>query len=124
METIQSQRILTAYDAQPDLWKDVTFAKSRLGYDIEIFDDNGDFRQVIKLPDDTSEFEYLKSQYLSLMDFELREIATSYLRYIIERYHASTVRVKFKFLDVFAREMSKGIHMAAAKTECNTRPFR
>ncbi|MCY1292484.1 hypothetical protein D9M70_417130 [compost metagenome] len=111
MEAIQIQRILTASDAQPDLWKDVTFVKSRLGYDIELFDDNGDFRQVIKLPDDTSEFEYLKSQYLNLMDFELREIATSYLRYIIERYHASTVRVKFKFLDVFAREMSKGIHI-------------
>ncbi len=87
------------------------FVKSRLGYDIELFDEYGDFKSVIILPDDTSEFVYLKSQYLNLMSFELKEIAKSYLRYVLERYHASTVRFKFKFLEFFAREISKGIHI-------------
>lgn len=111
MEAIQSQQSLTAPGELQGLWNDATFIKSRLGYDIELFDDHGFFRQVIKLPDDTSDFVYLKSQYLNLMDLELREIAASYLRYIIERYHASTVRLKFKFLEVFAREISKGIRI-------------
>ncbi|MFT6015095.1 MAG: integrase [Candidatus Azotimanducaceae bacterium] len=111
MTGLHSEWTQAASDELLGLWPRGAFIKSRLGYDIEIFDDYGDFRPVIKLPDDTGEFVYLKSQYLNLMSFELREIARSYLRYILERYHTSTVRVKFKFLDLFAREISKGVHV-------------
>lgn len=111
MKELQSQRVLAGNDELSDFLPGGTFVKSRLGYDIELFDEYGGFRSAIKLPDDTGEFVYLTSQYLNLLDFELREIARSYLRYILERYHASTIRLKYKFLDLFAREMSKGVHI-------------
>ena len=99
MKELQSQRVLSGNDEHSYFLPGGTFVKSRLGYDIELFDEYGGFRSAIKLPDDTGEFVYPTSQYLNLLDFELREIARSYLRYILERYHASTVRIKYKFLD-------------------------
>ncbi|CAE6952904.1 MULTISPECIES: site-specific integrase [Pseudomonas] len=111
MNGLQTQWALAANDELSDLWPGGAFVKSRLGYEIELFDDHGGFRSVIKLPDDTGEFIYLKSQYLNLLDTELREVVRSYLRYILERYHTSTVRIKYKFLDFFACEISKGVHI-------------
>lgn len=85
--------------------------RSRLGYDIELLDVAGDFRQVIKVPDDTGEFFYLKSECLNLLDNDLKEIVVSYLRYILERNHCSTVVKKFAFIEYLSREMTKGIHI-------------
>ncbi len=92
-----------------DFQEEARYVKSRQGYDIELLDDAGDILPAIKLPDDTSEFAYLKSDYLNFLDFELKHIVISFLRYIIERNQQSTVRNKVKFLDYFAMEVSRGI---------------
>lgn len=111
MIELKDQWFLAANDEITDYWPAGASVKSRLGYDIELFDEYGGFLSVIKLPDDTGEIIYLKSQYLNLLGIELREVVRSYLRYILERYHASTVRIKYKFLDFFACEISKGVHV-------------
>jgi len=90
---------------------DARYVKSRLGYDVEVLDAAGDFRRVIKVPDDTSEFYYLKSEFLNFLRPKLKQIIFGYLRYTLERFHSSTVKTKFKFIDLFACEISKGVHI-------------
>lgn len=82
--------------------------KSRLGYDIELFTANGDFKSVIIVPDDTTEFEYLQTIGFNPLNDELKDILKSYVRYIIERYQAGTVQEKFWFLSRFVSEINSG----------------
>lgn len=82
--------------------------KSRLGYDIELFTANGDFKSIIIVPDDTTEFEYLQPIGFNDLNDELKEVLKSYVRYILERYQASTVQEKFWFLNRFVSETNSG----------------
>lgn len=96
-------------DIQLDARDHTRYVKSRLGYDVELLDVGGDFCSVIKLPDDTNEFTYLRSEYLNFLDWDLKEIVASYLRYILERNQNSTIKGKFKFIDRLAQEMTRGV---------------
>ncbi|BCG21948.1 MULTISPECIES: hypothetical protein [Pseudomonadaceae] len=91
-----------------DIQENERFVSSRLGYRVELLDSKGDFRNVIIVPDDTSEFTYLRSEYINYLDYDLKGIVASYLRYILERNLSSTVRHKFKFIDRLAKELTRG----------------
>lgn len=82
--------------------------KSRLGYDIELFTNNGDFKSLIIVPDDTTEFEYLQTTGFNDVNDELKDVLKSYVRYILERYQAGTVQEKFWFLNRFVFETNSG----------------
>lgn len=102
---------LASSDDQSDLHKSARYVKSRLGYDIEVLDQDGGFLKVIKLPDDNNDFVYLQPEYLNFLDSDLKEIAVSYLRYVLERYLSSTVKVKVGFVDLLAREVTNGVKL-------------
>lgn len=80
---------------------------NRLGYEIEILTENGEFKQVIIIPDDTTDFVYLKVSALNSLDDELKDIVESYLRYVIERYHARTVMQKVDMLLMVTSKLQK-----------------
>jgi hypothetical protein len=88
----------------PDAQRYVT---NRLGYEIEMLTENGEFKQVIIIPDDTTDFTYLKVYALNSLDDELKGIVESYLRYIIERYHARTVMQKVDMLLMVVSKLQK-----------------
>ncbi|WP_143485935.1 hypothetical protein [Pseudomonas sp. PA15(2017)] len=111
MEPILDLDYLVGADTQSDLHKSARYVKSRLGYDIEVLDKDGGFLKVIKLPDDNNDFVYLQPEYLNFLDNDLKEIAVSYLRYVLERYLSSTVRKKFGFVDLLAREVTNGVEL-------------
>jgi len=47
MKELQSQRVLAGNDELSDFLPGGNFVKSRLGYDIELFDEYGGFRSAI-----------------------------------------------------------------------------
>ncbi|MGF6491055.1 site-specific integrase [Pseudomonas frederiksbergensis] len=82
--------------------------KNRLGYDVELFSADGEFKSVVIVPDDTTEFVYLKTTGFNQLNEELKDILRSYVRFILERYHAGTVQEKFSFLSRFVSEINLG----------------
>lgn len=96
-----------------EIYDELPFAKrcikTRLGYEVELFTNNGDFKSVIIVPDDTTEFEYLKTIGFNQLNDELKDILRSYVKYILERYQAGTVQEKFWFLNRFVSELNSGL---------------
>lgn len=85
--------------------KDALTVHSRLGYDVQILEPSGKLKHIIILPDDTTQFVYLHTENLNILNEDLKSIFISYLRYILERYHAVTVRIKFNVVKKLTIEM-------------------
>ncbi|WP_130904890.1 MULTISPECIES: site-specific integrase [unclassified Pseudomonas] len=83
--------------------------RSRLGYDVELFTPDGDFKPVIIVPDDTTQFVYLKTDGFNQLADDLKEILICYVQYIVQRYHAATLLEKFWFLQRFVSQVNAGI---------------
>ena len=55
--------------------------KSRLGYDVDLFDEAGEFNAVVKLADDTSQITFLHFNGFESLDNELKGHLKSYFLY-------------------------------------------
>lgn len=83
--------------------------KSRLGYDVDVFDEYGDFKAVIILPDDTTQFVYLQTAGFNEMADDLKDILKSYVTYIVQRYHGATLLQKFWLLQRWTDAIATGL---------------
>jgi integrase len=83
--------------------------KSRLGYDIEVFKANGDFKSVIIVPDDTAQFVYLQTKGFNQLEDDLKDALRSYVAYLVARYHTTTLLEKFWFLNRWVLSLEAGL---------------
>lgn len=67
--------------------------RSRLGYNVELYDETGEFNGVVLLPDDTSAVVRLHFASINELGFELKEILKGYYAYLLPRYLPSSMRV-------------------------------
>ncbi|TNZ33965.1 hypothetical protein CGK49_21895, partial [Vibrio parahaemolyticus] len=59
--------------------------KNRFGYDVEVFDENGNINNIIAVPDDTGEILYLNLSEINALEPELKDILENYFLYILPR---------------------------------------
>ncbi len=82
--------------------------KNRLGYDIELLDEAGEFNLVVKVPDDTSEVKYLYFREFKSLSVELKEHLKSYFIYLLPRYLPATLRQYSEAVSAFVSALNKG----------------
>ncbi len=98
--------------------------KNRLGYDVEVFTANGDFKSIIIVPDDTTDFVYLKAAELNQLGEDLKDIVGSYVKYILERYQQGTVIERFRFLTKFASGINSGLDVEGVLASLSLEPVQ
>jgi len=67
-----------------------TFA-NRIGYKVELFDEVGEFNDVVSLPDDTSQVTKLYFTRINELGHELKEQLKGYYIYLLPRYLPGTI---------------------------------
>jgi integrase len=97
--------------------------RSRLGYEVEIFTANGSLKSPIVVPDDTSVFTYLEVGKINQLDDELKIVIFDYLKYIIERYHAGTLKHRCKFLLILTEMLLDKVEIDIALMRFTTTAF-
>lgn len=65
---------------------------SKLGYKIHLFNENGEFRDIVKMPDDTSKVSKCHFGSINVLEGALKEHLKSYYTYLVYRYLPSTVQ--------------------------------
>jgi hypothetical protein len=71
---------------------------SRLGHEIELFDENGEWLSEVIIPDDTSNVYHLDMTKLITKDAELNIMIRSFVLYLLPRYVPGTVYLYYKTL--------------------------
>lgn len=82
--------------------------KNRLGYKVELFDETGEFNNVVKLPDDTSQVFYLYFNTINELAFELKEHFKGYYTYLLPRYLPSSIRGYHNAITCIAENIVNG----------------
>ena len=64
---------------------------NRIGYKVELFDEVGEFNDVVSLPDDTSQVTKLYFTRINELGHELKEQLKGYYIYLLPRYLPGTI---------------------------------
>jgi len=82
--------------------------KSRLGYDVELFDERGDFHPSVKIADDDSQVFTLYFSGFELLESDLKEHLKSYFLYLLPRYLPSSLNRYTNVISFFVSELNQG----------------
>lgn len=83
--------------------------KSRLGYDVDLFDEAGEFNAVVKLADDTSQVAFLHFNEFKALDHEIKEHLKSYFLYLLPRYLPATLFNYHLVILFFVTKLNEGL---------------
>jgi integrase len=83
--------------------------KSRLGYEVELFDENGEFKSIVKLADDTSRVYRLYFDEFKTLDGELKDHLKRFYLYLIPRYLPSTLSNYTPAICFFVSAINRGL---------------
>lgn len=103
---------------KPHLSPEERIFKDRLGYDVELFDEMGEFNAIVKIPDDTSQVTYLYFNGFESLDSDLRENLKSYFLYLLPRYLPGSLLHYSNAIRFFVSKLNEGLSpdMAIEKT--------
>ena len=81
---------------------------NRLGYKIELFDEMGEFNDVVSLPDDTNVVIKINFTPINDLAFELKEQLKGYYTYLLPRYLPRTIQIYHDTITCIAENLVNG----------------
>lgn len=81
---------------------------NRLGYKVELFDEMGEFKSLVSLPDDTNQVVKLDFVNISELSVELKEQLKGFYTYLLPRYLPNTIRHFHNAIICFAENVVNG----------------
>jgi integrase len=103
---------------KPRLSPEERIFKSRLGYDVELFDEMGEFNAAVKMADDTSQVTTLYFSEFESIASDLKEHLKSYFIYLLPRYLPGSILLYNNAIRFFVSTLNEGLSpdMAIEKT--------